>query len=246
VAEHLVEHDGAGDAAALLAAVAAADPPIPGIGPSTTRAVEGLRASGTLPSEGGETNGAVMRALPVGWQVPLDAEDRRRALSVEMSRATHPGARAQVAACVVAACGAWSLEGAGPHLLLDVAIDEEAAAAALVGVDTSLAEQLAGIAAGTWQVPAEGVSLDACDTAAAVLDCVVRATSLRDGLLRAIRLGGDTDTVAALVGGILAARLEPDDVRTQLPWHTAVHLPDEATITRLAAGLTTLRSRPTQ
>jgi ADP-ribosylglycohydrolase/tetratricopeptide (TPR) repeat protein len=242
VAEHLVERSGVGDASALLAAMAEADPPVPGVGPSTTIAIEGFRTSGVLPSEGGETNGAVMRSLPVGWSLPLGADERRRELTIEMSRATHPDPRAQVAACVIAACAAWSLEGASPRLLLDVAVEEEAAAATALGIRTDLAEVLGRVAAGTWQHPAEGVGLDAGETAAAVLDCVLRATSLRDGLLRAVLLGGDTDTVAALVGGLMGSQLELAALQAELPWHTAVLLPEEATIERLATGLTALRS----
>jgi ADP-ribosylglycohydrolase len=39
----------------------------------------------------------------------------------------------------------------------------------------------------------------------AALWCATRAASLRSGLVAAAQLGGDTDTVAALVGGLMAA-----------------------------------------
>src|SRR5260370_859263 len=55
---------------------------------------------------------------------------------------------------------------------------------------------LQAVAAGTWQAPADGVSLDPYQTVAAVLSCVLRATSLRDGLIQAGRLGADTRTLA--------------------------------------------------
>jgi ADP-ribosyl-[dinitrogen reductase] hydrolase len=87
-----------------------------GLGPSTRAAIDGFARYGELPTSGGRTNGAPMRALPVGWAVPLDQPERRRHLAVELSRATHPHPDAQVAACVVAACGGWALDGA-PYLL---------------------------------------------------------------------------------------------------------------------------------
>jgi len=42
---------------------------------------------------------------------------------------------------------------------------------------------------------------------AAALRCATRATSLRSGLVGAVQLGGDTDTVAALVGGLMGGNL---------------------------------------
>jgi ADP-ribosylglycohydrolase len=60
-------------------------------------------------------------------------------------------------------------------------------------------------------------------------------------VLAAVRLGGDTDTVAALVGGLIGCRLQPEEVRTELPWIDEVRLPPSDAIQRLARGIADLR-----
>jgi ADP-ribosylglycohydrolase len=68
---------------------------------------------------------------------------------------------------------------------------------------------------------------------------------MREAVLSAVRLGGDTDTVAALVGGLLGCGLEVDEVREQLDWLDDVRLPPMEDLQRLAAGLSALRIRET-
>jgi len=58
----------------------------------------------------------------------------------------------------------------------------------------------------------------------------------------AVQLGGDTDTVAALVGGLLGCHLTADQVRSGLPWHQLVVPELESTITDTAAALATTRA----
>src|SRR5205823_11756029 len=106
-----------------------------------------------------------------------------------------------------------------------------------------LAEMLTQVSAGTWELAANGVSLDPYETVAAVLWCATRATSLRSGLVNAVQLGGDTDTVAALVGGLLGGKLTAEQVRAELPWHRKVVPPEpEGAIEETAAALATARA----
>ncbi|MGH2776721.1 MAG: ADP-ribosylglycohydrolase family protein, partial [Actinomycetota bacterium] len=86
VAQHLADRGGAADARVFLQTLAAAAGSIRGIGPSTTGAIEHFRATGELPTSGGTTNGAPMRALPAGWATPLEDPDRRRLLTIELTR----------------------------------------------------------------------------------------------------------------------------------------------------------------
>ena len=66
--------------------------------------------------------------------------------------------------------------------------------------------------------------------------------ALRSGLVAAVQLGGDTDTVAALVGGLMGCKLTAEQVRAELPWHHLVVLPEpESVIAETAAALTTIR-----
>lgn len=214
---------------------------IQGLGPSTLAAVQHYRKYGERPSEGGNTNGAAMRALPIGWFVPLDDPDRRRSLTIDMSCTTHPSANAQCAAVVMSACAAWALEGAGVRLLLKIARDEASLAVTMCSADRCIEALLAAVEAGRWSVGAAGVSLDPYETVAAVLHCVVTARSITDALEASIRLGGDTDTVAALVAGLLGSQSTLDQVSAALPWFGNVLLPDPGVMSALADRLASAR-----
>jgi len=244
VARHLADRDGDGDPGAFLADLAEQEPAIRGLGPTTTAAIEQFRQGGeVLISPGRATNGAAMRALPIGWVLPHNQAERRRQLTIAMSRATHSDPAALVAACVIAASASWALEGASPSLLLAAAADEAREAAQAVGTEAQLAEMLTQVSTGTWEPPINGISLDPYETVAAVLWCATRATSLRDGLVSAVQLGGDTDTVAALVGGLMGCKLTAEQVRAELPWHRLVILPEpESAIAETAAALATARA----
>jgi ADP-ribosyl-[dinitrogen reductase] hydrolase len=102
---------------------------------------------------------------------------------------------------------------------------------------------LTQVSARTWQPPANGISLDPYDTVAAALWCAISATSLRNGLISAVQLGGDTDTVAALAGGLMGSKLTAGQVRAELPWYQLVILPEpDSAIPEIAAALATTRA----
>jgi ADP-ribosylglycohydrolase/tetratricopeptide (TPR) repeat protein len=245
VAHHLADQDGDGDPAAFLADLAEQEAAIRGLGPTTTAAIERFRRGdeAAAASPGRATNGAAMRALPIGWVLPHDQAERRRQVTITMSRATHADPAALVAACVIATCASWALEGASPSMLLTAAAEEAREAAQAVTTEARLAAMLTQVPAGTWEPPANGISLDPYDTVTAALWCATRATSLRSGLVSAVQLGGDTDTVAALVGGLMGGKLTAGQVRTELPWHRLVVLPEpETAIAEIAAALATTRA----
>jgi hypothetical protein len=117
-------------------------------------------------------------------------------------------------------------------MLLEAAAEEAREAARAVTTEARLAGMLARVSAGTWEPPAEGISLDPYETVTAVLWCATRDASLCDGLVSAVQLGGDTDTVAALVGGLMGCNLTAEQVRADLPWHQLVVLPEPASVRR--------------
>ena len=244
VAHHLADRDGDGDPAAFLADLAEQESNIRGLGPTTTAAIERFRRGDeATASPRRATNGAAMRALPIGWAMPHDQAERRRQVTIAMSRATHPDPAALVAACVMATCGSWALEAASPSMLLEAAAEEAREAAQAVGTDARLAQMLTQVPAGTWEPPANGISLDPYETVTAALWCATRTMSPRSGLVNAVQLGGDTDTVAALVGGLMGCKLTAEQVRAELPWHRLVVLPEpESAIADTAAALATTRA----
>ncbi len=184
-----------------------------------------------------------MRVLPVGWSTPPRAAEPRRISALELTRATHAGREAQAAALVAASCASWSLAVEQPQQLIDIAVTEAAVSTGRLGADPSLPLMLRAVAAGTWSPPNSGIGLVPYETVTAVLHCVHTATSLPDGITRAVLLGGDTDTVVALTAGLLGAWHTAAEVRALLPWSTRVILPPSDTVTRLAVGLTALRHR---
>jgi ADP-ribosylglycohydrolase len=157
----------------------------------------------------------------------------RREWTVELTRMTHTGREAIAAACVMSACAAWAIEGAQPQLLAEIAGLE----AAVIGPETNVARAVTAVRDGSWAPPADGITLNPADTVAAVLFACRPGDGLAAALRRAVSLGGDTDTVAALAGGLLGCQLSPAQVREQLPWLDRVILPERDHVVALATSL---------
>lgn len=219
--------------------LAAEFPRMRGAGPTTTKAVRRWEESGLVGATDGGTNGAAMRALPIGWATPVDDPELRRRRVLSLSRATHGAPGALIAAGTVAAMGSWSLERISIEAICDGASAEAAALRGALHADVKI-DALEAAAEGAWTPPAAGVSLDAIETAAAVLHVLRGADGLAEGIEAAIRLGGDTDTVAAIVAGVLGGR--GADPAEELPWLRLVQLPDASLVNELASGLAEKRS----
>jgi ADP-ribosylglycohydrolase len=127
--------------------------------------------------------------------------------------------------------------------MVDVAMEEAREAARAANVAPRLAGMLEDVAEDRWRAPSAGVSLDPYETVTAVISCIARATTLRQALVDAVQFHGDTDTVAALVGGVVGSQLTPSQVRAELPWHNAVVLPEsDDQIAEAAEMLATVRA----
>jgi ADP-ribosylglycohydrolase len=208
-----------------------------GAGPTTTAAVDRYRQTGELYAADGDTNGALMRILPAGWAIPATHAERRRDLVTRLTRVTHGGA-AIAAACAVAAMASYAVEGCSAHALITVALDELEHALVEHSAAADLLETAEAAGRGTWRPGAEGVSLGAAETLAALLHVLATCGDDVDGAMPyAVGLGGDTDTVAAITGGILGCR----NAEVRIGWLDRVTLPDAATLDRLAGGLHEVR-----
>lgn len=214
----------------FMTALAAELPGMRGVGPTTSAAVARFRETGALRAVGGATNGAAMRAPAAGWAVPRRDARARRKLTLRLAHTTHAEPAALGAACVIAAMVAAGFEDRDPVAA--------AAREAEAGPRGALAEVLAACA-GAWEPPRGGVPLDAAVTAAAVVWVVGRGPygSLDEALRAAVALGGDTDTVAALVGAVVGPRLLADGPSPG--WLVDVALPAE--LDAVAAGLAARR-----
>jgi ADP-ribosyl-[dinitrogen reductase] hydrolase len=238
VARYLAEAKGQLDERAFLTRLAAALPRMRGAGPTTTAAVRRFRETGQLHATDGSSIGAAMRALPFGWGTPVTAAKHRRALTVRLSRTTHGAPDAIMSACVVAAMAAWAIEQHPMDAVVAAGLREADYLARLYVLPPGALEPIRQAASGAW-VPEAGGPSDAVSTLAGVLHVLRGATGLAAAMKDAVALGGDTDTAAAIVGGILGCQRE--DVESVISWLSLVTLPKADELEATAAGLYELR-----
>jgi ADP-ribosyl-[dinitrogen reductase] hydrolase len=242
MAGYLTELGAVVDERRFLTRLAAALPGMREAGPSTRAAVQRFTASGALRADGGDTNGAAMRAPPIGWAVPAAAAQRRRELSIGLSRTTHGAGGAIGSACAVSAMASRAIEASPLRGIIDAAIDEITWLETEFPNSRTIFQPARRAGSGDGSPNPAGVSLNAVETLAAVVHVLGHAArksfELADALRYAVSLGGDTDTVAAIVGGILGSRLE--DV-AGIPWLSRVALPDSVELDTLSMALSSLR-----
>jgi ADP-ribosylglycohydrolase len=239
VAEYLVEANGQVDERAFLGRLAKALPGMRGAGPTTQAAVRRFLATGELHATDGSSIGAAMRALPLGWATPVAQAAHRRELTGRLSRTTHGAPEAIISACVVAEMAAWAIEQHPVDAVVAAGLREAEDAARQYALDPATLQPLRRAASRDWPPTTAEPTLDVLATVASVLHVLREAKDLGTALKRAVALGGDTDTTAAIVGGILGCQLE--DVESQIPWISRVGMPDARLIEAAAAGLHQLR-----
>lgn len=190
------------------------------LGPSSRRALEAVRRGVPLETAGrrGDTNGAAMRIAPLGVAVPVDPLDRLLDRVEEACRPTHFTGLAIAGAAAVAAAVSAGVGGAS--FAEACAIARQAASDGQVrghyAAGASVAERL------VWAVDLvtgldEESALDAIErligTGVATQEAVPAAFAIAArwptdpwrACLAAARLGGDSDTIAAMTGAILGA-----------------------------------------
>ncbi len=181
-------------AADFLKRLHEAAPTLRGLGP-TTRAALGLPVQPEYAHQVGNTNGGMMRTALLGLAFPIKEE---RHEWVEAScRATHKANPAVEAALRMADLYAEVL--ADPSALHLIAASED------------------------FAVGEAGVGLDPLETLNAVLASAGNASTVWRAFERACLLGGDTDTVCALAGALVALA-HPDSIKElawlpQVAWH---------------------------
>lgn len=202
---------------------------------------------GALPPHCGETagyscgNGSLMRILPAALyfrgkgQGALTRETA--AVIHDLSACTHGHPRCMLACGLYCAAAFALLEGAGKEALPDVlesALDFYRTLPAFAGVLREF-EALPEIAARSRDsIRSTGYVVD---TLEAALWCLMTTDSYRDCVLKAVNLGEDTDTVAAVAGGL--AGLLYGEAAIPRDWRSALcRRPQiEALCTRFAASL---------
>jgi ADP-ribosyl-[dinitrogen reductase] hydrolase len=239
VARYLAESNGQVDEREFLTRLARALPGMRGAGPTTTSSVRRFLATGEVRAAEGSTVGAAMRALPFGWATPVAAVERRREMTVRLSRVTHGAPAAIASAAVVAAMAAWAVEQHPMDVVVAAGLREAEHLAELLATDPAAMSPLRRAATGKWSSSAEDRPLDAVTTVASVMHVLRTSTRLAAAMKQAVALGGDTDTTAAIVGGILGCQSQ--DVEGDIPWLSKVALPGRELIETVAARLHELR-----
>lgn len=187
------------------------------IGLATQQGLERYRATrdpdraGAGPGSAG--NGSLMRCLATGLFQP----DRARLIdeSIRISRVTHDDARCTVACAVYNTVVAELIRGTPADAAVAAG---EAVAAQLETVDDGGRPVLDAVKLGR-RVSVADMARDGppaemkgqctgyvLETLAVAVAAVLDGRSLRDVLVDVVRIGGDTDTNAAVAGGLLGAR----------------------------------------
>jgi ADP-ribosyl-[dinitrogen reductase] hydrolase len=239
VAEYLVEANGQVDERDFLGRLATALPGMRGAGPTTQAAVRRFLATGELHATEGSSIGAAMRALPFGWATPVSAAAHRRELTTRLSRTTHGAPEAIISACMVAEMAAWAIEQHPIDAVVAAGVREADHQARLYALRPAAIQPLQQAPSGDWAPSTAAMAPDATTTVATVLYVLREARSLASAMKHAVAIGGDTDTTAAIVGGILGCQLQ--DVTAEIPWLPRVLLPESALIGATVTGLHDLR-----
>jgi ADP-ribosylglycohydrolase len=186
-------------AATFLANLAAAAPTLRGLGPTTRNAL-GLAVKESEVHLIGKSNGAMMRTALCGLAFSPEQAPLRRAYVDALARATHSSDQAILCSQIAAALFSSS------HETIAKIIESELSAQNAQLDDRS-----------TWQVPQEGISLDPVETLYAFTLVAERNERVIDAYVDACSLGGDTDTVSALAGALVAFR-NSDSGFEEIPW----------------------------
>ncbi|MGH7720122.1 MAG: ADP-ribosylglycohydrolase family protein, partial [Gemmatimonadaceae bacterium] len=198
--------------------------------------------------------GGAIRVAPVGIFYTSDCLDELVSAAREASIPTHGGSLAIAAAAATAAAVSAAIDGASPRDILGVA--ERAAAIAesrwpgrrapaSANVIRAVHDSLASLA-----VLREADVADRCfpnqplTIVPLALGLATVVESAEDAILLAANVGGDSDSVASIAGGILGA-MRPDTVNEH--WREVVKRVNEHDLLAIAYELAPLRrgcSRP--
>ena len=238
VARNLVGTHGRAAEREFLEQLARDLPEMRGAGPTTPAAVERYQQDGRIYATAGATNGALMRILPAGWAIPATRTDRRRDVVSRLTRVTHGAPVAVAVACAVAAMASYALEGCPAGELTTMAADEFEQVLGEQPGSGAWVQAVRAAAHVTWTPGPAGVTLEAAETLASVIQVLaVCGDDLEKAVRYAVSLGGDTETVAAITGGILGCRAAD----AAISWLDHVIMPDAAELERLSVGLRQVR-----
>ena len=186
------------------------------LGPSTREAVRRLSAGVAAGEAGrlGATNGAAMRIAPVGVATPPAPLAALVDAVVAASMVTHNTSVGLAAAAAVGAAVSAAVEGGSRADCIELAIAAAGRAAGRghwvpggqIGPRIAwVTKHLAGVAPAAWADVLDqvvGTSVAAQESVVAAFGILAVAPSAWDAVRLAASVGGDTDTIGAIVGSI--------------------------------------------
>ena len=175
-----------------------------GLGP-TTRSALGLPIKERELHEVGISNGGMMRTALCG--IAFDNAKERREWISALTTPTHNQSIARD--CAIALAAAY---GEFETPIRSAMLAEE--------LDPEVRDRIENL--DSWESPIDGVSNGSLDTLAAVIQVVEGSQSLIDTYHRSVKLGGDTDTIAALSAGLYAIRNPDSEELLSIGWITEV------------------------
>jgi hypothetical protein len=141
--------------------------------------------------------------------------------------------------------GPFDLPEVSPHFLGAIVVEQRPVAAGLdeaermtrwYGLRPGIMQPIRRDADGAWGLYRVGMALDVVATVASVMLVLRESGGLAAAMKQAVALGGDTDTTAAIVGGILGSQAgQAGDVEGEIPWLSSVILPEPETVEAMAA-----------
>lgn len=193
-----------------------------GIGPTTRRALTHFRKTGTFGPQSGfvpkkPSNGCIMRLAPVAMFYCANIELAEQ-YAAEAAQTTHPLPECVDAARLFARILYRALQG----------LDRETVLLADRGRFQGHPAVVAIADGGYFQKQEEEIraSLAVTECLEAALWCFAKADSFRDAVLRAVNLGGDTDTAGAICGQLAGAfwgsRAIPTEWLEKLAWRERI------------------------
>jgi len=178
----------------------AAAPSLRGLGPTTRHAL-GMSVKESEVHLIGKSNGAMMRTALCGLAFSPEEAPLRRMYVDALARTTHSSVEAILCAQIAAALFS------SPEIDVDEVISTEISALSAVLPDRS-----------SWKPPEKGISLDPVETLFAFILVSQRNSKVLDAYMDACSLGGDTDTVSALAGALVFARIGEESGFHDIDW----------------------------
>lgn len=179
-----------------------------GYGKTTLMAVQNL-VSGKHWSESGIVgsygNGTAMRAAPFGVYFRDNIKELVRIVKID-SAITHASEEAEAGALTIALTAAYAVNQDTSNLLERVCefLPDSKLKNTIYSLDSLIsADHISPAQA----LSVLGTKANVKETVPAVMYCFLKFDNYHDAVIAAIKAGGDTDTTAAIVGGLIGAKL---------------------------------------